>query len=841
MSFGKLLVMLGVGLATLIGCSKSEPQPQPTQQTGSRWGQIIQKSKEMREQGAVAGPSQPTVPQANPAPTEVPAPAPQSAAPPVSEKKTLNGFKVGPYKGEVRTAYTAAEGLPDSDVYSVAAVGGADIYVGTGRGLVKRAEGKWSPIAGLSGTRVELLAAHGSEVLATAGGALYRVSSRGAQSLAQLPVETLDKLHSLVGAKSIYLATGAGLYEFADNQVTPVKALNDLLGEDKGVAQAAVSPEGEVAVAARAGLFLRDSKGVWQPHYPHDAKRSWAPRDVRGVAYDSKGRLWFASPQGVGSRDKEWTLYTGYEGLPYNDFTTAVAGEDGVVWFGTKLGAIRFDGKNWEYRQGLRWLPDDAVRAIAVTRNGDAWFATAKGASAIERKTTTLAEKAKFFEDEIDKYHRRTPYGYVLEVSVKKPGDKSEWENSDSDNDGLWTAMYGAGECFAYAATKNPQAKKRAQAAFEALRFLGTVTQGGDPPAKPGFVARSILPTSGPNPSEGGKERDERKQATDDAYWKVIDPRWPTSADGQWYWKSDTSSDELDGHYFLYALYYDLVAESEEEKDAVRTVVAGLTDHLVENNFCLVDWDGKPTRWAVYNPEALNHDSAWFAERGLNSLSILSYLRTAEHVTGDSKYRKAADRLIRDHAYAANVFVAKFQNGPGSGNQSDDEMAFMSFYNLLKYESDPKLRGMFGFAFFNYWQLEKFELCPPFNFIYAASCTGLSFTDPFMVMDLTPKGAWLEESVDSLMRYPIDRFNWKATNGHRIDIVPLPDFTRDDGAPGKGYRRNGYVLPIDERFVGHWNHDPWDLDQGGNGQELADGASFLLPYYMGLYHGFIVE
>ncbi|MCJ7638688.1 MAG: hypothetical protein MUO70_02185, partial [Euryarchaeota archaeon] len=37
-----------------------------------------------------------------------------------------------------------------------------------------------------------------------------------------------------------------------------------------------------------------------------------------------------------------------------------------------------------------------------------------------------------------------------------------EWTNGDSDNDGLWTSMYGAGECFAYAATKDPKAKERA-------------------------------------------------------------------------------------------------------------------------------------------------------------------------------------------------------------------------------------------------------------------------------------------------------------------------------------------------------------------------------------------
>jgi hypothetical protein len=58
---------------------------------------------------------------------------------------------------------------------------------------------------------------------------------------------------------------------------------------------------------------------------------------------------------------------------------------------------------------------------------------------------------------------------------------------------------------------------------------------------------------------------------------------------------------------------------------------------------------------------------------------------------------------------------------------------------------------------------------------------------------------------------------------------------------GLGYRVDGKVLPIDERYVGHWNHDPWRLDHAGDGRTLGDGAPFLLPYYMGLYHGFIKE
>ena len=495
---------------------------------------------------------------------------------------------------------------------------------------------------------------------------------------------------------------------------------------------------------------------------------------------DSRGTVWSARTGAIESRVGERVkTYTPADGLPYDKITSIAAGEGGV-WFATPRGAIRFDGKNWEYRQGLRWLPDDDVRAIAVEANGNAWFATKKGVGLIERRSITLAEKAKFFEDEIDLRHRRTPYGYVLGVRLKRPGDKSEWMQQDSDNDGLWTSMYGAGECFAYAATGSELAKKRAKAAFEALRFLRVVTEGGEHPAPRGFVARSILPTSGPDPNKAdSREHDEQKRQKEDRLWKVMSPRWPVSADGKWYWKTDTSSDELDGHFFFYALYYDLVASTDEEKARVREQVTAIADHLLDHNFHLVDYDGQPTRWGVFNPESLNHDSNWLEERGLNSLSILTYLKIAGHVSGDAKYSEAARKLIEQHAYDQNILIPKTNAGPGSGNQSDDEMAFMDFYNLIRYETDPKLLRKYALAFSNYWSMERPELNPLFNFMYAAANTGKTFEDAYGKRDLSPTGDWLEESMDTLRRYPLDRVNWRLTNSHRTDIVPLPAYARE--------------------------------------------------------------
>lgn len=733
-------------------------------------------------------------------------------------------LEVGRFPQEVRRFMTTADGLPSNDVRSVAIAPDGTVYAATARGLARYSQGKWATVAAPE-KPVDHVAARAADVWYVSAGSLYKLGDNN-----RTPVPA--RVNSLALGPQAFLATENGLYELTAGKLAP--------SLEGSIRQVAVAADGRVAAAAASGLYLKRPGTAWQPLYPLAGNRSWAPRDVRGVAFDARGRLWFASAQGVGMDDGAWHLFTGEDGLPHDDFTLIASGGDGAVWFGTKIGAIRYDGVDWEYRQGLRWLPDDAVAGIAVTASGDTWLTTAKGISVIERRPMTLPEKAKFFEDEIDKRHRRTPYEYVLGVALKRPGDTSDWTQHDSDNDGLWTSMYGAGECYAYAVTGSGIAKSRAKRAFEALRFLRVVTQGGDHPAPPGFVARTILPASGPDPNVAHytAEKDARQRDTRDKLWKVIVPRWPKSADGMWYWKSDTSSDELDGHYFFYARYYDLVADTVEEKARVREHVAAITDHLLAHDYQIVDHDGKVTRWGVFDPAHLNHDEDWWEERGTNSLSILSYLKTAAHITGDAKYEQAARELIARHGYDANVLIQKTNAGPGAGNQSDDEMVFMCLYNLLQYETDPVLKQRWALAFSLRWQNEAPELNPLFNYMYAAQNTGAQFADASGVVDLSPKGNWLAESVDTLRRYPLDRVDWRLTNHHRKDVVPLPEYAGGEGGK-RGWRRNGRVLPIDERFVDQWNHDPWDLDQGGAGRELADGSSFLLPYYMGLYHKFI--
>jgi hypothetical protein len=196
---------------------------------------------------------------------------------------------------------------------------------------------------------------------------------------------------------------------------------------------------------------------------------------------------------------------------------------------------------------------------------------------------------------------------------------------------------------------------------------------------------------------------------------------------------------------------------------------------------------------------------------------------------------------VEKHTYASNVLIPKTNAGPGSGNQSDDEMIFMNYYSLLRYEKDPDLRRKYLLAFSNHWRMEEPEINPLFDFLYAATAGSATYSDAFSDIRFAPHGTWLEDSVDTLCRFPLDRIAWGFGNSHRKDLLLLPAYTRTREGPPRGYRVNGKVLPVDERFVNHWNHDPWRLDQGGDGRSMADGAAFLLPYYLGLYYGYLRE
>ena len=60
-----------------------------------------------------------------------------------------------------------------------------------------------------------------------------------------------------------------------------------------------------------------------------------------------------------------------------------------------------------------------------------------------------------------------------------------------------------------------------------------------------------------------------------------------------------------------------------------------------------------------------------------------------------------------------------------------------------------ELRQRYAFSLANYWDLERPEMNPFFNFVAAVDRSPGRITDAYRTYDLAPTGNWLDESIDA--------------------------------------------------------------------------------------------
>ncbi len=535
--------------------------------------------------------------------------------------------------------------------------------------------------------------------------------------------------------------------------------------------------------------------------------------DVRALALDSRGKLWVGGLGGVTVYGKGLRVanFTPEDGLPTVWVNCITRGPDGRMWVGTDLGVTRYGHYRWSLRHSRRWLLDDHVRDVTLDRDGTAWIATANGVSAIMQRQLTLAEKARHYYRVCMRRHVRSPW-LVEKCRLRVPGDTTTWEPRDDDNDGQYTSMYLAMESFRFAATGDPEARDHARRAFEALRFLQTVTQTA------GFVARTVIPSNwtqmaDPNEVITPQRRAERRVRNPRD--KCVETHWRRSADGKWLWKGDTSSDEITGHMYGYLLYYDLVADS-LERSQVAQHVCRIVDYIIEGGYVLRGMDGRHTTWGVWAPNYLNNDPDWTPERGINSLEILSYLKLAYHVSGDRRYERLYRRLLFQEGYAENVKRAKTFN-PAFRTHIDDELLALAYPCLLLHEEDPQLLALYRESLDRWYEGVRGDQSPFFDYTYAL-CTG--------------KNPQPELSLFALRDASLDLIRWTVDNSHREDVhlVRYPELET---------LQTSRLLPPSERGVIRWDNNPWAAVQGDGGRTESSGVWWLLPYWMGRYLGLI--
>ena len=163
----------------------------------------------------------------------------------------------------------------------------------------------------------------------------------------------------------------------------------------------------------------------------------------------------------------------------YKDARTATTA-DGAVWTITNYGVLRTDDnaptdRDKEQRfMGDRYFysaDTGSGKVLAIFPDGEngIWTAMAEGYTHIRMVEMNGTDKAALMSEETQENVARR--GMVSNATLVD----GEWRPDETDNDGLWTSMYGAGELMRYAVLRDdPTATEEEIAAARKTAYLST-------------------------------------------------------------------------------------------------------------------------------------------------------------------------------------------------------------------------------------------------------------------------------------------------------------------------------------------------------------------------------
>ncbi len=693
--------------------------------------------------------------------------------------------------------------LPTDQPVTALAAWKGEIYAVVGGGLRRLHESELQVVRNAPG-KLQQLFALGGKLWGTTDEALYRFDDR-AQSVEKVHEGTIVDVctHDDV----VHSTTRDDVYRYKDGAFANIRPQAGWQSSDTTVmmedgSQVLVDPvrlgpieriasySGTLYLLRPDGLTLLDGATFVTKPVDWGVMPSREHRDMLALG----SRLMIATDRGIAVlRGAALTDITGKDGLPYENTTCLAAGFDGDLWIGTTTGAIRSVGNEFHYFGAQHWLPGENVHAIAVDGK-TVYIATDRGIGVVRYEPYTLRKKAAFFEQQVEAGgHKRL--GFVHQIYRDDSVKGGRWLREVSDNDGGHTAHYLAAMCFKYAATHDEAARREAADAFEAMSWLQSITRTD------GFFARAIW-AAGSDPGHRSTQGSGGLPA-----------KWVATDDKLWMWKGDTSSDEVNAHFYAVSLFHDLAAKGEEKNRAAQHL-ARIAKHIIDNGWMLRDVDGRPTRWGRWDPDYLQRPYG-FESRGLNGMEAQAYMWTALHLSGDAVFRKGLDQLLA-WRYETYTVREKLTFPPENIVDWDDELAFRCMHPLITYCDDPRLRSIYLRALARHWEVMRMQRIPFFNFIYGG---------------LTGNDCEAEQAVQHLRDWSLDTVSHSFRNSHRSDLAPEPGYT-----PYVGQARA--ISPRELRCTwGSRSAIEYDGDHGG--RIATPPVGWLEDYWMGRFYGMI--
>jgi hypothetical protein len=398
----------------------------------------------------------------------------------------------------------------------------------------------------------------------------------------------------------------------------------------------------------------------------------------------------------------------------------------------------------------------------------------------------SLAEKAAWFEADLERF--LSPDGLLL-YRQQSDGVRRYGSHADAC---AWTGVLLGAEALRHAVEPGEAVRARVDALVGGLELLHEVT------GVPGLLARTAVPRAA----------------------LAAEPFVET---GVWYdgsaarpdyrFKGDVSKDQYCGAVFGLHLAYRHVRD-EGLRARVRALATAFADHILENDFQLIDPDGEPTRFGNLDARI------YLMPVGINALTVLSIVRLAAWTSGEEKYHAAYQALVED-GWPEVTYWSKLQV-LGLTGYSNDNMSFLLYYTLLCLEDDPAVRRCYRAALERTWWYVEREGNAFFNLIAATFGEGDELA--------------LADARRNLEVFPLDRrtLSYDLCNDPRITRAWLPN--------RKGEPCADAPLPLHCRrpssFI--WKTDPYVLlkIEEPEGAQVYSGVDYLVAYWLGRHHGY---
>ncbi len=436
---------------------------------------------------------------------------------------------------------------------------------------------------------------------------------------------------------------------------------------------------------------------------------------------------------------------------------------------------------------------------------------------------------------------------------------------------GMFGGVPAGADAFRYAVLRDSGAAPADVGAARAdlLRAIASFNVYARITGEPGTIARGIRLVS-----EAGAPPEALPPTCGDA-WDRGTNVWRTDQTGQfpgWYWLDNTSKDQLLGYVFALGAFWDAVALDpsipQTIRDDLQANALAMGRSLMQPvevrpgtsiDLVIRDANGCATRFHDLNPREvvlggsppLVLDETSNNRIGFNALAALGIVRTLYHVSGDPVLRSYYyDELIdaRGYATVVNSGAARLRNMFANTciagnclvtNFSNVNMAFVSIYGVLRYETDPALRS----AYQTILQDDLWTGPRPhmgleiqqafFNLLYAGFRAGATddaqannaaasliewpappYWDPLVEnCDAAELSAGTCLAIDGTTVITLDSI--PARGGGAASETPLPKRLR---AP------NGW----------EWRSDPRVVN-GGGGDRLNPGGDFRAAYWLGRF------